>query len=189
MLGSISGRVDPLLLTVVFNEHQVFNNDLSNLKKKSSGILPSGFFLLVFQLSLVLQLCHSRQLLSSQFQHYTKGSLHLLGKLQYSMVWFEVQAGVSCGRQGLLVTPAVFVLEGPGLAPSLGFCDHPTRRQSLVIKSVKSQLCYICNVICNIAYLYIAVVCTCKEVLDGECYLQIFREIEFSCYYHKLSGF
>lgn len=44
MLGSISGRVDPLLLTVVFNEHQVFNNDLSNLKKKSSGILPSGFF-------------------------------------------------------------------------------------------------------------------------------------------------
>lgn len=54
MLGSISGRVDPLLLTVVFNEHQVFNNDLSNLKKKSSGILPSGFFLLVFQLSLVL---------------------------------------------------------------------------------------------------------------------------------------
>lgn len=26
-------------------------------------------------------------------------------------------------------------------------------------------------------------------MFDGESYLQIFREIEFSFYYHKLSGF
>lgn len=58
------------------------------------------------------------------------------------MVWFEVQAGISCGRQGRLVTPALFVLEGQGLAPSLGFCDHSTGRQSLVIKALSpSQTC------------------------------------------------
>lgn len=90
------------------------------------------------------------------------------------MVWFEVQAGVSCGRQGLLITPAVFVLEGQGLAPSLGFCDHSTR-ESLVIKSLSpSEACIlqwnahvikclmgkaICKVLGKLSFCYFTINC------------------------------